>query len=46
MVRVLTGLNLYWVILPGYAAALLLSRKVPQVFVGIAFDSGGVASGP
>ena len=46
MVRVLTGLNLYWVILPGYAAALLLGRKVPQVFVGIAFDSGGVASGP
>ena len=32
--------------LPGYAAALLLGRKVPQVFVGIAFDSGGVASGP
>ena len=26
--------------------SLLLSRKVPQVFVGIAFDSGGVASGP
>ena len=46
MVRVLTGLNIYWIIIPGYALALLLSRKVPQVFVGIAFDSGGVASGP
>ncbi|HJD21282.1 MAG TPA: DUF1538 domain-containing protein [Candidatus Gemmiger faecigallinarum] len=45
MVRVLTGLNIYWLLIPGYAAALLLSRKVPQVFVGIAFDSGGVASG-
>ena len=46
MVRVLTGLNIYWIIIPGYAISLLLSRKVPAVFVGIAFDSGGVASGP
>ena len=46
IVRVLTGLNIYWVIIPGYALALLLSRQVPPVFVGIAFDSGGVASGP
>lgn len=46
MVRVLTGLNIYWIIIPGYALALLLSRQVPPVFVGIAFDSGGVASGP
>ena len=46
MVRVLTGINIYWILLPGYAAALLLSRRVPAVFVGIAFDSGGVASGP
>ena len=46
MVRVLTGINIYWIIIPGYAISLLLSRKVPSVFVGIAFDSGGVASGP
>ena len=46
MVRVLTGIHLYWIIIPGYAIALLLSRFVPPVFVGIAFDSGGVASGP
>ena len=46
MVRVLTGLSIYWIIIPGYAVSLILSRKVPQVFVGIAFDSGGVASGP
>lgn len=46
MVRVLTGINIYWVIIPGYVLALLFSRRVPQVFVGIAFDSGGVASGP
>lgn len=46
MVRVLTGISIYWVLIPGYAAALILSRLVPPVFVGIAFDSGGVASGP
>ena len=46
MLRVLTGINIYCVIIPGYAAALILSRFVPKVFVGIAFDSGGVASGP
>ena len=46
MLRVLTGLPLYWILIPGYAAALLMSFFVPPVFVGIAFDSGGVASGP
>lgn len=46
MVRVLTGINIYWIIIPGYVIALILSRFVPSVFVGIAFDSGGVASGP
>ena len=38
--------NIYWILIPGYAAALILSRFVPQIFVGIAYDSGGVASGP
>ena len=46
MVRVLTGINIYCIIIPGYALSLILSRFVPSVFVGIAFDSGGVASGP
>lgn len=46
MVRVLTGVNIYWFIIPGYILALVLSKIVPPVFVGIAFDSGGVASGP
>lgn len=43
---VLGGISLWWYIIPGYLLALILSRFVPQVFVGIAFDSGGVASGP
>lgn len=46
MLRVITGLSIYWILLPGYALALLLSRLTPPVFVGIAFDAGGVASGP
>lgn len=40
------GSRLRWLLLPGYLIALVLSRLVPPVFVGIAFDSGGVASGP
>lgn len=46
MVRVLTGISIYWIIVPGYIIALVMSRLVPKMFVGIAFDSGGVASGP
>ena len=46
MVRVLTGLNIFWLLVPGYAIALGLSFFVPSIFTGIAFDSGGVASGP
>lgn len=46
MMRVLTGLPIHWIVVPGYLIALLLSRFVPKMFVGIAFDSGGVASGP
>ena len=46
MMRVLTGIPLYWIIIPGYIIALIMSKFVPKIFVGIAFDSGGVASGP
>ncbi len=46
MLRVLTGISIYFIIIPGYLAALIMSHFVPSIFVGIAFDSGGVASGP
>lgn len=46
MIRVLTGISIMWFIIPGYAVALLLSLFVPKIFTAIAFDSGGVASGP
>lgn len=40
------GFKLWMLIVPGFLLALILSRNVPQLFVGIAFDSGAVASGP
>lgn len=46
MLRVLTGVSILWFLVPGYAFALGLTFFVPQMFTGIAFDSGGVASGP
>ena len=46
MLRVITGIPISFIVIPGYIAALLLSMFVPKIFVGIAFDSGGVASGP
>ena len=46
MVRVLTGVSILWFLIPGYVISLALSFAVPPMFTAIAFDSGGVASGP
>ena len=46
MLRVATGISIWWVITPGYALALILTRFCPPLFTAVAFDSGGVASGP
>lgn len=46
MLRILTGLDIMWFLVPGYVISLALTFFVPQIFTGIAFDSGGVASGP
>ena len=46
MTRVLTGIPVLYFLIPGYAIALGLSFVVPKIFTAIAFDSGGVASGP
>ena len=46
MLRILTGISILWFLIPGYAIALALTFSVPQMFTGVAFDSGGVASGP
>lgn len=46
MLRVLTGLPILYFMVPGYLVALALAFFVPPTFTAIAFDSGGVASGP
>ena len=46
MVRVLTGISILWFLIPGYAFAIGISFVVPKLFTAIAFDAGGVASGP
>ena len=46
MVRVLTGAPILYFVVPGYLIALALTFFVPPTFTAIAFDSGGVASGP
>lgn len=46
MIRVLTGISILWFLVPGYFIALVLTFFVPKIFTAIAFDSGGVASGP
>ncbi len=46
MARVLTGTSVLWFMLVGYAIALILAFVAPPTFTAIAFDAGGVASGP
>ncbi|MDY5940380.1 MAG: DUF1538 domain-containing protein [Eubacteriales bacterium] len=46
MLRVLTGISILWFLIPGYFIALALTFFVPDIYTAIAFDSGGVASGP
>ena len=46
MIRVLTGISILWFLIPGYAIAIGISFFVPKIYTAIAFDSGGVASGP
>ena len=46
MLRAVTGFNLKFILIPGYIIAMLLMIFCPSLFSGIAFDSGGVASGP
>ena len=46
MWRAIAGFNIKWLLIPGYAISMLLMLFCPELFTGIAFDSGGVASGP
>ncbi|GHU59490.1 membrane protein [Spirochaetia bacterium] len=46
MVRILFNISILYILVPAYAFALILTFFVPPMFTGIAFDSGGVCSGP
>lgn len=46
MTRVVTGISIWYFLIPGYLLALGLTRVCPPLFTAVAFDSGGVASGP
>ncbi|MGM9969388.1 MAG: DUF1538 domain-containing protein [Anaeroplasma sp.] len=46
MIRIVFNFSILYIIIPGYAISLCLSFFVPKMYTAIAFDSGGVASGP
>lgn len=46
MLRILLGISLWYIILPGYALVFALSLAVKPLFAALAFDSGGVVTGP
>ncbi|GMO48446.1 MAG: DUF1538 domain-containing protein [Termitinemataceae bacterium] len=46
MARILFNISILYILVPGYVFALVLTFIVPPIFTGIAFDAGGVCSGP
>ena len=46
MLRIIFGFSILYYLIPGYFISLVLSFFVPRLYTAIAFDSGGVASGP
>jgi len=46
VLRALFDISIWWFIGPGYIIAFILIFFAPEVFAALAFDSGGVASGP
>ena len=46
VIRIIFGFSILYYLIPGYLLSLGLSFFVPKIYTSIAFDSGGVASGP
>ena len=46
VIRIIFGFSILYYLIPGYLISLGLSFFVPKIYTAIAFDSGGVASGP
>jgi len=45
VLKILTQVNILWFLAPLYAVSLVMMRFTPKLFVGLAFDSGGVTGG-
>jgi hypothetical protein len=43
--RVITGISIWWILIPGYTLTIILSFLTPKIFSAIAFDAGGAVSG-
>lgn len=46
MGKIIFGFSIYYILIPGYVLALIMMRFCEQSFISIAFDAGGVATGP
>ena len=46
MLKIVAGISLWYFIVPGYIVAFMLTKHVSKTFIAIAFDSGGVTTGP
>ena len=46
VIRIIYGFSILYYLIPGYIISLGLSFFVPKIYTAIAFDAGGVASGP
>lgn len=46
MAKIIYGVPIHYIVVPGYMLALLMMRFCDSTFVAIAFDAGGVATGP
>lgn len=46
MAKLITGVSLWWIILPGYILVFILAKFIDPGFMAMAFDNGGVATGP
>ena len=46
MARIILSLPIYWLLLPGYIVAIVLTFFVPKIYVGLAFDTAGAVTGP
>ncbi|SEN46525.1 Protein of unknown function [Amphibacillus marinus] len=46
VIKILVGFSIWFYVLPGYIIAFILARKSTKLFTAIAFDSGGIVTGP